>query len=915
MEAHVEEHHEDPGDNITAGREVLRNLKVQGHNGNASRGAASRPAGREGKRGRGRRVVAPRSLGSLDTQKDIRDRAHGSGLLGSLAHEADFCFNERNAWNGIRVPPNIPCVSKQYTCDSVAALHGLLTPQTAAEAFATGTNLSTEWGDTVVSANDTEVVRAAYEETPEGYFLRTAVQLLPDSTNTLQAEQYAFDVQSLRCDLIPFPLPVRFWRSGGSKCARHQQLRTGICVVPPLTSASPRWSDWGECNPRQEERVYGAAQEDNSRAVEEDSVHEGDGRKSISEADALLNVGGSILAVAVSQECSVAEALDHCRERQAATAADDVLGSSEGFVVLAVSVGPVQRVTAHAPHLTTNVPASGDASRSPTSDSFEANDSGIKGGTLPASCGEREGQPFRQQQRKATGQVQLWTISSNHSVKPRLRVIFQDDGGTFRNLHWISNSQLLLPRCSDALCADGTTEGEKKKDCGCCKGTDCYRSRLGLLCGVNDSGVLSMWSVPLAPFLPEREDGFPRKDILHGVQCGEPGSQRSASEVERRPSKARDPVAEAVEAHMHSGIRCCVLPAVWKFKSPNVRFFCCAAAPGHNAGAFFRDLCWQEPVILVGGAGEGRLYVFAFSAEPPSPQFCSSHVAALASSSGLTLRTRSGIAERPQCSMYVLTPGCHSSEVRRSVVADTAALQVVEGNCGCYRSREIHDLAWCAWSRYLVASAENALVINLLRQQVKQLPLHTLRDSRGGKNSSSGVADGGDRCCWSCTSLGPLFFYTFSGGCLVQGNAASLEQRGQGGAVCWQWSLADADDQKELSRMLEKQPQLVQAQRVAERELKALRRTLLDLLKEQMAGLASSEFTQQTQPQSGLSVDLMQQRVDTLLALQQLEERCELLSRGLVIAEGGALATVPQKGGKRSGEVHVKTSSILALRK
>ncbi|KAL8455149.1 hypothetical protein Emag_000986 [Eimeria magna] len=250
-----------------------------------------------------------------------------------------------------------------------------------------------------------------------------------------------------------------------------------------------------------------------------------------------------------------------------------------------------------------------------------------------------------------------------------------------------------------------------------------------------------------------------------------------------------------------------------------------------------------------------------------------------------------------------------------SVVADTAALQVVEGNCGCYRSREIHDLAWCPWSRYLVASAENALIINLLTQEVKQLPLHTLQDARGGKSNGGNGADGGDRCCWSCTSLGPLFFYTFSGGCLVQGKAAALEQRGQGSAVCWQWRLADADDQRELSRMLDKQPHLVLAQRVAERELKALRRTLLDLLKEQMAGLESSECTQQTQPQLGLSVDLMQQRVDTLLAVQQLEERCELLSRGLVIAEGGASVAVPQKGGKRSGLMYVKTSSILALRK
>ncbi|KAL8454262.1 hypothetical protein Emed_000371 [Eimeria media] len=960
--AHVENHYANSGENITAGGELLQRLKAENHNEETSQETPSRRPGRGGKRGRGRLGVATRSLGSRGAQENSRGRPHDSSLLSSLAHEADFCFGEANGWNETGVSTSVRDACKYHACGPVAALHGLLTPQAAAAAFAAGTNLSTEWGEeTAVHASAAEIVQAVYEETPEGHFLITADQSLPDSANTIKVEQCAFDLQSLRRDLIPFPIPVRFWRTSGSKSARQQELRSGVCVVPPLMSAAPQWCDWGERNSEEEGRAYGAAQEDSSRVAGNNSVREGDERKSISEADALMNVGGSILAVAVSQECSVTEALDVCRERQERAAGD------EGFVVMAVSVGPVQRVAAHAFHPAINTPTPDDTSSSSTNDSLQAGVGRMKSGALPASSGDEDGQPLWQQQRKATGHVQLWTISSNPSIKPRLRVILQDDGSTFRSLHWIDDSQ-LLSRCTDDLCVDSPLEGERSANCGCSKGADCYRSRLGLLCGVTDSGVLVMWSVPLAPFLPEPEDGFSRTEALPGVDCG---SKRvphvSACEVERRPSKTGGSVAQAVEPHMRNGIRCCVLPPVWKFKSPNVRFFCCAAAPGRGASAIARESLWQEPVVLVGGAGEGRLYVFSFSAEPLASQHSSSHVAGLASSSDLTLLPCRSLAERLRCSLYVLTPGCQSSEVRccsflpsrssslvavalrssrsrsgsvmildlrrasvaasagcsgaatvqgHSVVADTAALQVVEGNCGCYRSREIHDLAWCPWSRYLVASAENALIINLLKQEVKQLPLHTLQDSRGGKSNNSSGADGRDRCCWSCTSLGPLFFYTFSGGCLVQGEAAALEQRGQGSAVCWQWRLADADDQRELLLMLEKQPDLVQAQRVAERELKVLRRTLLDLLKEQMAGLASSESPQQSQPQLGLSVDSMQQRVDTLLAVQQLEERCELLSRGLVIAEGGSSVAGTQKGGKRGGgQVPGKTSSILALRK
>ncbi|KAL8455148.1 hypothetical protein Emag_000985 [Eimeria magna] len=426
--AHVEKHYGDPGEDGAAGGELLRKLKGEKHNGEASRGTASRRHGRGGKRGRGHRVVTPRSVGFRGVQDDLSCRLHDSGLLGSLAHETDFCFNKANAWNGTTVPTNAPGASKQYTCGAVAALHGLLTPQTAAAAFAAGTNLPAEWGDTAVDAIEAGIVHAAYEETSEGYFLR-AVQSLPDATNTVKVEQYVCDVRSLRRDLIPFPIPVRFWRAGGSTSARHQQLRSGICVVPPLMSAVPHWSDWGERNSEEEERAYGAAQEDNSRVAGESSAREGDERKSISEADALMNVGGSVLAVAVSQECSVGEALDLCRERQEGTAGDDAWGSSEGFVVMAVSVGPVQRVAAHDPHLTSKAQASGDASSFTTSDSFKAGFGEIRNATPPASCGGEDGQLLWQ--RKATGQVQLWTISSNLTVKPRLRVILQDNVSHF----------------------------------------------------------------------------------------------------------------------------------------------------------------------------------------------------------------------------------------------------------------------------------------------------------------------------------------------------------------------------------------------------------------------------------------------------------------------------------------------------
>lgn len=150
---------------------------------------------------------------------------------------------------------------------------------------------------------------------------------------------------------------------------------------------------------------------------------------------------------------------------------------------------------------------------------------------------------------------------------------------------------------------------------------------------------------------------------------------------------------------------------------------------------------------------------------------------------------------------------------------------------------------------------------------------------------------------------------------LVQGDPAGLEQRIRGVARYWQWCLAGAEDQEALSTMLRQRPHLAHAQQVAEQKLQSLRRTLLALLKEQMAASTSQDTLQSAHQRIRLPVDLMQQRVNTLLALQQLEERCELLSRGLVIAEGDALAAVPQHKSKRTSRGAPKTPSILALRK
>lgn len=150
---------------------------------------------------------------------------------------------------------------------------------------------------------------------------------------------------------------------------------------------------------------------------------------------------------------------------------------------------------------------------------------------------------------------------------------------------------------------------------------------------------------------------------------------------------------------------------------------------------------------------------------------------------------------------------------------------------------------------------------------------------------------------------------------LVQGEAAGLEQGGHGDSRYWQWCFADAEDQEALSAVLQRQPRLVQAQWLAGQQLRKLRLTLLTLLKGQIVAAPPQEAVQQTQQQMRLPADVMQQRVNTLVALQQLEERCELLSRGLVIAERHAIGTISHSRAKRNGRGVTKLPSILALHK
>lgn len=151
---------------------------------------------------------------------------------------------------------------------------------------------------------------------------------------------------------------------------------------------------------------------------------------------------------------------------------------------------------------------------------------------------------------------------------------------------------------------------------------------------------------------------------------------------------------------------------------------------------------------------------------------------------------------------------------------------------------------------------------------------------------------------------------------LVQGDAAGLEQRGHGGVRHWQWCLASAEDQKAFSSILLKQPELADTQRIAEEELQRLRRKLLGTLRKQMTAPAPPECPQQPQNQIRLPVDLMQERVDTLMSLQQLEERYELLSRGLVIAESSALVAMKrQQRARRGVRSSSRIPSILALHK
>lgn len=270
---------------------------------------------------------------------------------------------------------------------------------------------------------------------------------------------------------------------------------------------------------------------------------------------------------------------------------------------------------------------------------------------------------------------------------------------------------------------------------------------------------------------------------------------------------------------------CCVLPPVWKFSSASVQFFCCAAAPNrlNNRLSKINELnklneineedFYEEPVLIVAGGTEGRLYLFSFmnKKHPENSPFFDFFSSPNDSEDESEL-----IQGLVKCSMCILTPGCYTSEIRccsflpaegsslialalrakrsrtgsliimdlfraaapvsagsggvavrqgQGVFPDTAAMSVVEGNCGCCRSREIQDLIWSSLSSYLLASAENALLINLQKRKVKQLPLNSLLYPNKRKiNDKNENAEDVERCCWGCTSIGPLVFYAFNGG-------------------------------------------------------------------------------------------------------------------------------------------------------
>lgn len=418
-----------PGSDITSAGSQWPAESTQRGRSNPPTGIASRGRGGRGKRGRGRRVGQPvvsRSQCSSETQHETWTEQNVSSTVSSLLHEQDFCFSSIDLASGGALETDSLSANQSAASTTVSALHGLLTPHAAAAAFAAGTSLCAVWERAEAEASRKGVVHADYRETPEGSFLSSTPEPTCMWSEKIRKEQLRVDLHTIRRDLTPFSLPVLFSKSDESKTVRQQRVRSGVCIVPPLGSAAPCWA-----------AARSVAEGDCCGGpVDDAAAMQGSHSAGICpEVDALLNVGGNVLAIAVSQECGVAEALAHCRQRRAENSSWRDTENSEGFVVLAVSVGPFHRSCSTA--TASSSAATGGYASASTYGSGSHGDSGGKASNEnPPTCPGLGGDPFlRQQQRKGAGQLQLWTIPNNRSRKPCLRVVLQHDVGLHSRCH------------------------------------------------------------------------------------------------------------------------------------------------------------------------------------------------------------------------------------------------------------------------------------------------------------------------------------------------------------------------------------------------------------------------------------------------------------------------------------------------
>lgn len=410
----------------------LRDSTARSHNGGGA-GGSVRARGRGGGRGRGRR--ASRSLISSNrfscgAQRETEDRRDAANHLNWLADEKDFCFSSIQASDTGTGASRRTSVNTSRREDAVAALHELLSPNAAGLAFKAGASLSAGWGESAGDAISSAYVYTSYMETPEGSFLYPGA--LPSSAGSqhFRTEQLCFDMRALNRDMIPFPLPVLVGKClDVSNSVGEKQLLLGACVVPPLKSSNPIWiTQRDDDDPEGKGGTNTASIETDYADRDDDATPmQSDTRGAFPQTDALLNVGGSIRALAVSQECGVEEALAHCRHTRRDKGYPDSPERNEGFVVLAVSVGPVQRSS------TSDVCRPCGATGLDTSSVSQAASPHGEGSgdSTSENIGARAGPEFglsaRQQHKKVLGQLQLWTIPNNCCREPRLRVILQHE--------------------------------------------------------------------------------------------------------------------------------------------------------------------------------------------------------------------------------------------------------------------------------------------------------------------------------------------------------------------------------------------------------------------------------------------------------------------------------------------------------